>query len=337
MADRKIICKIITGSRLYGTNRPDSDEDYTGVFLPSTKDLLGLQNCPTEWTENVKNSTGDRNEQGDVDCKYFSLQRFISLAASGQPGQLELLFAPESATLISTPEWKAILASRDLFLSRNGIAPFVGFALAQAHKATIKGDNLKAIRALIEWGDKLTPHEGNQPLGSYLYARCTPKEVCFIGPSIGDCHLPLFDMTFDMLENDHGYTTFRVAGRQFDPGTKAKTFINALKELEGKYGTRSEAALEKGFDYKSLMHAYRLLSQAREFLADGNITLPRPDAEFLKTIRAEAYKADYFAEITAKIDEIRQTVEPASKLAKAPNRGKLEELCQKILYRHLFG
>jgi predicted nucleotidyltransferase len=36
MTDRKKICKIRVGSHLYGTNRPESDQDFYGVFLPRT-------------------------------------------------------------------------------------------------------------------------------------------------------------------------------------------------------------------------------------------------------------------------------------------------------------
>lgn len=329
MVGRKIICKIITGSRLYGTNRPDSDEDYTGVFLPSTSDLLGLQNCPTEWTENIKKSDGDRNAAGDVDCKYYSLQRFFNLAAQGQPGQLELLFAPESKIVHMEPEWATILVNRNFFLSRNGINPFVGFALAQAHKTTVKGENLNQIREIIRWGDKMKEESSlNHPLSDFFIVKAAGS---------GYWSLVNSDIRIKALKNDFGYLLAEVAGRQYDIGTKLKTFLNNMKELEGRYGTRSEAAAEVGYDYKSLMHAYRLLGQAREFLETGLITLPRPDADFLKTIINKQYESDYFSEITAKIDEIRQNVEPNSPLPKQPNRSKIEELCHAMLSKHLFG
>ena len=71
MSSRTKICKITIGSNLYGTNRPESDMDISGVFLPSEDDMLGLQNCPAEMSESVKVSDGPRNSIGDVDCKFY--------------------------------------------------------------------------------------------------------------------------------------------------------------------------------------------------------------------------------------------------------------------------
>ena len=109
MANRKIIFKARVGSHLYGTNRPESDEDFLGVFLPSTDDLLRLQECPREMTENKKVSEGDRNTKGDIDCKYFSLKQFLKLAGEGQSIALELFFVPKEHTITMEPEWLQIL------------------------------------------------------------------------------------------------------------------------------------------------------------------------------------------------------------------------------------
>src|SRR5690606_22420711 len=105
---------------------------------------------------------------GDVDCKFFYLPRFIQLAAQGQPGQLEMLFAPDEMVLEKTDEWLCIKENIDLFKSKKGITPFIGFALSQAHKAVIKGENLNLIRDLIEVLSSKTPTELNQSLESHF-------------------------------------------------------------------------------------------------------------------------------------------------------------------------
>lgn len=150
--DRKKICKIIIGSHLYGLDNEYSDRDYAGVYLPSADDILGLEPYPAELNENEKNSVGPRNVAGDADCKYFSLRQFIMLAAQGQSTQLEMLFAkPRHQAIQPTPEWEELVANRDAFWSKNTFVPFVRFALAQATKATMKGENLRFIRELIAW------------------------------------------------------------------------------------------------------------------------------------------------------------------------------------------
>jgi len=39
MNERKILYKVESGSKMYGTTTPESDTDYTSVFLPTSFDL----------------------------------------------------------------------------------------------------------------------------------------------------------------------------------------------------------------------------------------------------------------------------------------------------------
>lgn len=328
LVDRKVIFKCRVGSHLYGTSRPESDEDFYGVFLPSTQDLLSLKRGPDEDTsESLKFSSGPRNAAGDVDCKYFSLQKFISLAAEGQPGQLEMLFAPEHMVVYSSSEWKELVLNRHLFLSKKGISPFIGFALSQAHKAVIKGENLNLIRSLIEWSDDLSDVERRAPLKSQ-FIQAIPTEV-YCGKQI----LPYYI-------NAHGYAQVTIAGRDFDVGISIKSFINSLKVLESRYGTRTKAAAANGYDYKSLGHAVRLLGEAEEYLKRGSITLPRPNAEYLKTVlrgTIDDSSIDWFDFLNREIDYLKREVEPLCTHPEKPDWDKLNELCTKFLKRHIDG
>lgn len=329
MADRKIIFKCRIGSHLFGTSRPDSDEDFAGVFIPSTKDMLSLNGFPDEITENEKLSTGARNTLGDVDCKYFSLQKFLKLAAEGQSQQLEMLFAPKDMILVSTPEWESIFKARNLFLSKKGISPFIGFALAQAHKAVIKGENLNLLNKLIAFADTLTPQQKNSKLSDLFTIIVDVDE---------DRASFSQDLETTYYVNAHGFPQVRVAGRDFDVNVKFKQFIDAIKKLEERYGSRSRNAAEQAYDYKSLAHAIRLLSEAEEFLQYGRITLPRPDADYLKIIlKGECLDVDWFDFISSRIDYIKQNVEPYSLLPDKPDMEAIDQLCMVLLYKHIVG
>lgn len=338
MKERLIICEIVTGSHLYGTNRPDSDEDFTGVFVPGTEDMFSLQRCPMEWSLNEKKSDGERNTVGDVDRKFYSLQRFLQLAGEGQPGQLELLFAPDSATITTSPVWELIKANRHLFLSKKSIAPFVGFALSQAHKAVIKGQNLNLIRDILKWGAQLTNEERNKPLAEVAQ---------FFITDLDDKRYLVFgdvEIAAQIVVNSHGFQTVEVGGRNYDTNLKTKKFIENLSALESRYGSRAKAAAETTYDYKSLMHAYRMLFEAKELLSTGLITLPRPETEvrMLKNLLALGQlsavvpdELDHFAALTGYIDELRQEIEPASELPEEPNWKQINALCSKILKEYL--
>lgn len=334
--DRKIIFKCRTGSHLYGTNRPESDDDFQGVFLPSAEDMLSMHKCPGELTEDVKLSTGAKNEAGDIDCKYYSLQKFFKLAAEGQPGQLEMLFAPADMILTSSSEWLTIQENLHLFLSKKGISPFIGFALSQAHRAVVKGENLNLIREIIKWGDELDDAERRSPLGENFTLN-DKKDIAYLQPK-GSVQEGLIMAAVKYYINDHGFPQVRVAGRDWDQNVQTKAFIAGMKKLEGKYGSRVENAAAQGYDYKSLGHAVRLLGQAEEYLTTGVITLPRPDADYLKTIlrgTIDDKDIDWFDLLNKKIDHIKMNLVDKSTLPENANHKQINKLCVKMLTEHL--
>lgn len=334
MDKRRIIIETRVGSFLYGTNRADSDEDFQGVFIPSKEDLLGVQNASAEWSLNTKLSETAQNHKGDVDRKFYSLKRFFHLAAEGQPGQLELFFATPQSTVSYEPVWSKILDNVGLFLSRKSIVPFIGFALSQAHKATIKGEMLNLIQDIIYHFDRTYP--------SGIPSAATIKSVS--GTSFekeGNTFVPLtHNSALKLVTNLQGFTTVEVGGRNYDFNLKLKTFVGNLKELEARYGKRSRAAAEHTYDYKSLMHAYRLLGEAEELLRTGKITFPLPakDVDFLKTVRdGVCGDLDHWGILNNKIDYLRDEVEPDSFLPKEADHAGINKLCIEILTDSLEG
>lgn len=323
--ERVIIFETRVGSHLYGTNRPESDEDFLGVFLPATKDMLGLQHCPSEWSENVKKSTTDRNTQGDIDRKFYSLQRYLGLLAEGQSAQLEMLFAGHMDAQRWSREWQKIRHNKELFVSKQSIMPFIGFAKAQAHKATVRGENLNLIRDMILY---LSSKHGHMPLGEAL--------------ENGTIVALRYDHTFGQTKlkyvtTEGGLMSLELAGRQYEFTQQVRYVLQKLKRIEEQYGSRSEAASKNTYDYKSLLHAYRLLFEAKMLLTEGELRFPLPKevVDLLKSIRNGEYQADYFTEIEGLLTELRE-IKTASPLQESPNIGKIDLLCQEMLYEHLF-
>ena len=319
--ERKIIFKARVGSHLHGTNTPDSDEDYLGVFLPSTEDLLSLQSRPKEMTDNIKVSDGPRNKDGDVDCKYLALYTFLKEAAQGQSQALELLFIPEEHIIIKTQEWDKILKNKHILLSRQGITPFIGFAKAQAAKAIVKGENLRVIQSLIKTITNNKSINVHKTLEYYV----TPEKDTY----------KLFGEILKRETAKDGIDFLKISGRGYNLGLTVKRFFNSLQILEQKYGTRVRAAAEDVYDFKSVTHCFRLLSEAEEHLSTGSITFPRPDGQELIKIKKKQYNGDLDVDIEQKIDYIRQMVEPKSNLPPKPNYKKIDDLCQTMLLDHI--
>ncbi len=112
-----------TGSHAYGTERPDSDDDYRGVYLAPTSDLFRLRR-PAE--------SFDRQ---DPDVTLYELGKFAALAAAANPTALEILWAEP---LHLSPAGAYLRGHRDVFLSRRALKTYGGYAHQQLGRA-IKG------------------------------------------------------------------------------------------------------------------------------------------------------------------------------------------------------
>ena len=324
------LCKIVGGSKLFGTDRPESDNDYLGIFVPTAQELLGLENPPTEWSLGTKVSGEQRNTNEDTDYTLFSLRQFITEAAAGQSQKLEMLFAPRDKWIESSEAWELLVENRGLFLSTRGVAPFLGFAIKQAYKATVKGAHLSLIRSVLTAAEQ-DGQRRKGPLRNHLRF----SDYDELGnPAPGTCMF--YGKTMDFLKNDQGYPMVRIGGREYDIGKPTAEFLKSLEHLEGRYGSRVEAAADKGYDYKSVMHCMRQLFEAEEFLTTGVISLPRPEKEraFLMTIRGEQWPNmspdDFLKYVMKEKDRIEQEVMPKSQLPQRPNRGELSKICAYI-------
>ena len=60
----------------------------------------------------------------------------------------------------------------------------------------------------------------------------------------------------------------------------------------GKKGQRPEIEQKYGYDVKAAMHTLRLLGECKEMIAEGCITLPRPEREFLVRVRTGQYSME---------------------------------------------
>jgi uncharacterized protein len=116
----KVILKALVGSHLYGLDTEDSDYDYNGIFVESTNKILSLHK-PQE-----------TRVSKDPDSTMHEVEKFMRLAAKGNPTVLELLFCPEYIEL--TWEGKLLVSSRKDFLSNSIRASFGGYAYQQAVK-----------------------------------------------------------------------------------------------------------------------------------------------------------------------------------------------------------
>jgi predicted nucleotidyltransferase len=128
-----IIHLFIGGSELHGAKVGATDDlDIYGVFLDNPSIVLGLLSRKHfVWST----ASGDRrNGPEDVDLTLYSLRRWAQLAAKGNATALHFVFADFTAT--SNEFWGLVQARRDLFISRESAAQFLGFAGNQMRRIT---------------------------------------------------------------------------------------------------------------------------------------------------------------------------------------------------------
>lgn len=311
----KIIVQIKFGSHLYGTNTPQSDEDYKSVYIPEARAIL-LQRVVDSVAIGKKiKAEGERNLPGDTDNECYSLQRYLGLISEGQTVAVDMLFAPEP--MYTSGIWQRIQTNSDKLVTKRSAA-FVGYCRTQANKYGIKGSRVASARNALERFELLVGTHGT-----------TAKVGEFFGPD---------DEVFD----EHTRTTRKGTpvgiARYFECCNRMVGFTNTVKEaasiyrrIHENYGDRARLAeTNQGIDWKALSHAVRVGREAIELLDTHAITFPLPYA--LHILEIKQGKLPYQA-VAEEIEELLVKVESAaekSTLRENPDREFIDDLVAEI-------
>lgn len=308
----KTIMRTVFGSRLYGTANENSDIDYKSVFIPSAKDIL-LQRATKVISDQRSKSMGEKNVAGEEEEEKLNLQKYLKLISEGQTGALDMLFAPiEAHTIEPSPIWKEIVANKDRLITKKSSA-FVGYCRQQANKYGIKGERVKAAKAAyenmmqwIEWynaKDKL----GTFDSGIHVIIKNHPDYM-----SINRIH----------FDNGGFVDHWEVCGRKMPYTGSIGSAAAIMKKLIDEYGHRALAAEnQQGVDWKAMSHAVRIAEEAIELLSTGKITLPLPNASYIREIKEGRHDYDKISEY---IDKLIVDIESAMENSLLPEEPDYE-------------
>lgn len=124
-----IIMNYLGGSAAHGARlEGKADTDWYGVYIEPPNRVMGLTDYE-HWTYTTSDGTGNTAE--DVDACFYSLRKWAGLAAKGNPSCLHFLFAPKQ---FETAWWIMVDIKRKLFVSKDSMSPFLGFAKAQMQR-----------------------------------------------------------------------------------------------------------------------------------------------------------------------------------------------------------
>lgn len=266
---QELIFMTVAGSRMYGTNTPDSDIDKRGVCVPPRNVVMGFAR------------KFDQQQFEGEDTIVFSLMKFMKLCVENNPNILELLFAPEDCIEVCTPTWEKLLERREDFISAKCYHSFSGYAHQQLSR-------LKGHRAWLRDPPTHQPAReefGLKQAGQGLQQVAKGVDVSEISPE-----------ALVVIAKEKRYKAAMRRWQDYQRWIKERNPVRA--KLEAKFG----------FDTKHALHLVRILRMGHEILTTGKVIVRRPDAEELLAIRNGCYTYDELMEVVeplrAKIDKI---------------------------------
>jgi hypothetical protein len=116
------------GSKAYGTNTPESDDDFTGVVVAPLSHYIGLKKWENDGTLKI-----DLKESHNVEMTAFDVRKFIRLALAFNPNIIPLLYLRQQDYEIITDGGQKLISVRDAFTSKRAYATMIGYAYSQRH------------------------------------------------------------------------------------------------------------------------------------------------------------------------------------------------------------
>lgn len=216
MEQGRLIFKCRVGSHLYGLNRPESDEDFLGVFIPRSDYLLGLKRIE-EVDNSTKNSAaGHRNSSEDVDDKNYALPQYLHLLLQNNPNIVEELYATPENILINSSEWIELVENRDRIISQKVYRTFKGYAFSQKKKLTVKSERYHSLADVVEW-----------------------IKLCFTNEELNRDDVAITEEQATALNSQvKYYKSLRYNCESFHKGMSIKMIFEHLKEEYENYGWR---------------------------------------------------------------------------------------------------
>lgn len=300
ISDRDVIYMGIHGSHLYGLNTPNSDLDIKAIYLPSRKDLvLG-----------IKNNIQRKNKELNIEAELISIQSFLCSCEKCDTNCFDMLHSTDEMNIISSDLWKSIKNIRADIYAKD-MKGIICYIKTHSMKYSAKISRLQELYELKRLAQELqfrniTEFEGLVDITKLQYTK-------FI--------------------NQDGARYIEVLGKKYISSIKQEPFKNILDGEIKRYGKRVTDANEDSVDFKSLSHAYRVLSEIQDLIDNQNINFPLVDADYIKQIKTgKVKKEDVFLEMDKKYDRVMISLKN-SNFKETPNIQNMIELVQNHYFK----
>ena len=299
------------GSKLYGTDNPNSDTDYKGVFIPNREDVL-LKRDLEHYNFN-SNEDNTRNSKDDIDLQLFSIYKFFSLLKKGETGAMDILFSMFRAdTQVHNDKafTNIMMENYKKFYNRN-LHSFVGYCVGQSKVYNVRGERFNELHSFVKYVNKLVKEQGSEKLESMF---------------------PEIDQLF--LEHHYKYVKYimadtsrgsgvpkegkyvEVLGKRFLGTVTIAYFSEKITEMEEQFGNRARASA-KGVDFKALSHAVRVIDEVEELIDHDFITFPLKNRVYITSVKEGNEKLE---DVMDYIDEKLNVVQTKLEKSNLPER-----------------
>jgi len=320
-----VIYVTVSGSKLYGTDTPDSDTDLKGIFIPDINDVL-LKKDLKVYTRDT-NNTKEKNSSEDIDFTLHSIYQFMDLIQKSETGTVDLFFSMFSNhnIVFENKKYTNILKdSKDIFMNKN-MKSFIGYALGQTKKFGIKGARYNELSELVTFL-KVLSNEGK--LEFY-------KEI--INDFIKEKNFKYIKFIMaDGPKNAKGNIQIEylsVLSKLFSDSLTMEYFKERVQELFNQFGNRTKtiAKTKNKTDWKSASHSLRIAEETKELLETGHINFPLKNAQHIKDIKeGNAIFENVIDEVEQTLAEVDNLLETTDLLEES-NKEKIDELLLNII------
>ncbi len=330
----------MVGSRSYGTNLPESDIDYKGVFiLPFENFLSG------NYIEQVSDETND--------VTYYEIGRFLQLLKTNNPTILELVSTPEDCLIYKDPIFDLILNKKEKFITKLCKMSFGGYAVEQIKKA--RGLNKKIVNP-IEITRKsvldfcyVQKNQGSVPIKEYLKNLGLNQEdfglssIPHMKYTYGAYYLPGNSKGIIQDEEKSNDISLSSIPKDIEPNfvlqfnrDSYSIYCRDFREYQDWIKKRNPKRYSdnikdgRGFDSKNLMHCHRLLDMSIEIGNGEGIQVRRKNFDYLLDIRAGKYDYDELVKSAEEKIKIMNETYDNSDLPENIDENFIDELVLKI-------
>lgn len=287
------------GSVAHGMYVPKSDPDSI-----DDKDVMGIYVGQIEHYLGFGRKTVYEQWEGEWDCVFYELRKFIGLLLNCNPNVLSLLWLQPKSVIYESPLGKRLRENRDIFVTKKAYHSFSGYAHAQFKKMISFNQEAQALMRQLE--EQLTALGIDPESAAVGHALKTLDGQPFVGA------------THETMEGVRRYRGER--RRYYSGGYMGKK--------------RRELVMRVGYDSKNAAHLIRLLRMGIEFLTEGTLYVERADGPELLEIKRGTWPLERVKQEAERLFQLAQEAYVRSPLPAEPDRERAEKLCVALIAQY---